>query len=59
MVQTNEKYTDEDFSMYEQWRTYPPVPDCKIIHQEGINCNADSSVTAKNLSASKDKNTTR
>lgn len=42
MVQTNEKRIDEDFSMYEQWRTYPPVPNMHIVHQENNTNNSDN-----------------
>ena len=54
MEQTNETIEKEDFSMYETWRTYPPVPNVQVIHQsdeKDIDCNVSIS---NDLSNSKD-----
>ena len=59
MEQKDEKIIKEDFSVYEEWRTYPPVPDFKVIYTETEKVVEDNNTIIDDLSNSETKNTNR
>lgn len=59
MEQKDEKIIKEDFSVYEEWRTYPPVPNFKVTHTETEKVDKDNNTIISNLSNSETKNSNR
>lgn len=59
MEQNDEKIIKEDFSVYEEWRTYPPVPDFKVTYTETEKMDEDNNTIIVNLSDSETKNPNR
>jgi len=49
MEKHDEKYIKDDFSMYEEWRTYPPVPNMHIVHQENNSNNSDNNAIGDDI----------
>lgn len=58
MEQKDEKNSKEDFSVYEEWRTYPPVPDFKV-YTETEKMDEDNNTFIVDLSNSETKNPNR
>ena len=59
MEQKDEKIIKEDFSVYEEWRTYPPVPDFKVTYTETEKMDESNNNIIINLFNSKIKNSNR
>lgn len=59
MEQKDEKNSKEDFSVYEEWRTYPPVPDFKVIYTETEKVVEDNNTIISNISNSETENDNR
>ena len=59
MEQKDEKIIKEDFSVYEEWRTYPPVPDFKVSYTETEKMDEDNNTIIVDLSNSETKNPNR
>ena len=59
MEQKDEKIIKEDFSVYEEWRTYPPVPNFKVTLAETEKVDEDNNTIIVDLSNSETKNDNR
>lgn len=59
MEQKDEKIIKEDFSVYEEWRTYPPVPNFKITYTETETVDEDNNNIVVDLSNCENKNHNR
>lgn len=58
MEKNNEKF-EEDFSMYEKWRTYPPIKNIEIIYSENKKDRIDNNNIDTDLSECNNKDISR